>query len=496
MYQGYCHQISLVLLDCTVHRRPAVVICFPMCILWHVSIALIALALLFPDLIPATSIKADPDAVWSSIVPSTQLKYYPCYEGFECARLMVPLDWSAPEDHLDDKIATIAVIKLPAVVAPNHAHYGGTIITNPGGPGSSGVVDFKRWGRLVRREFDSADKHFDLVSFDPRGVLFTIPNALCFEDPMARSSWDIQATSIGNLDSGEQARTMLWARSKALGSLCESANNRSGKDVFKHMTTVVVARDMLALVEEIEHHRKLSTQGGLLSQSEKQALLHAGADANTTSPNLMFRGFPGGTIIGATFASMFPHRVGRMVLDGVVNADDYISNSWTTTFEDTEAVMQSFYQTCFDAGAGCALFHPYGPQAIEKEVKTILEQVENQSVPAFRHTTSLTPEIVTYSDVKRFIFWSLFSPLHTFPSLAQGLAISGREMRRSFWKEHAYLCNVPSAILLQMLIMTSILDFSTRSCPPYPVQMVMTCLARASKTSRFTWQIWNVKVLR
>lgn len=86
-----------------------------------------------------------------------------------------------------------------------------------------------------------------------------------------------------------------------------------------------------------------------------------------------------------------------------------------TTFEDTEAVIQSFYQTCFDAGAGCALFHPHGPQAIEKEVKTILEQVENQSVPALRHPTSLTPEIVTYSDVKRFIFWSLFSPLHTFP---------------------------------------------------------------------------------
>lgn len=32
------------------------------------------------------------DFDWSAIEPSEQLKYHPCYDGFQCARLSVPYD--------------------------------------------------------------------------------------------------------------------------------------------------------------------------------------------------------------------------------------------------------------------------------------------------------------------------------------------------------------------------------------------------------------------
>ena len=36
------------------------------------------------------------DFDWSAIVPSEQLKYHPCYDGYQCARLAVPYDPHLP----------------------------------------------------------------------------------------------------------------------------------------------------------------------------------------------------------------------------------------------------------------------------------------------------------------------------------------------------------------------------------------------------------------
>ena len=42
---------------------------------------------------------------------------------------------------------------------------------------------------------------------------------------------------------------------------------------------------------------------------------------------MLFRSFSYGTILGNYFASLFPGRVGRLVLDGVSNADDYATGA-------------------------------------------------------------------------------------------------------------------------------------------------------------------------
>jgi pimeloyl-ACP methyl ester carboxylesterase len=45
---------------------------------------------------------------------------------------------------------------------------------------------------------------------------------------------------------------------------------------------------------------------------------------------LQYWGFSYGSILGSTFASMFPGRIERMVLDGIVDADSYYSSKEST----------------------------------------------------------------------------------------------------------------------------------------------------------------------
>lgn len=66
---------------------------------------------------------------WSSLSAAEDLKYKPCYDKFECARLYVPLDWnnsSSPNN------VSLAIVRLPAKVPESDPDHGGTIITNPG----------------------------------------------------------------------------------------------------------------------------------------------------------------------------------------------------------------------------------------------------------------------------------------------------------------------------------------------------------------------------
>jgi hypothetical protein len=73
---------------------------------------------------------------WNSIEASSKLRYTPCYDYLQCARLEVPLDWS---DESNNNTAVIAVSKIPARVSKDDPSFGGTIVLNPGGPGGSGV---------------------------------------------------------------------------------------------------------------------------------------------------------------------------------------------------------------------------------------------------------------------------------------------------------------------------------------------------------------------
>jgi pimeloyl-ACP methyl ester carboxylesterase len=86
------------------------------------------------------------------------LKWTDCDVGTntECTRLEVPLDWADPSGP-----------KIELALARQRAtgNRVGTLLSNPGGPGGSGLelLSYNAFSRTVNR-------HFDVVSWDPRGV--------------------------------------------------------------------------------------------------------------------------------------------------------------------------------------------------------------------------------------------------------------------------------------------------------------------------------------
>jgi hypothetical protein len=59
------------------------------------------------------------------------LVYHDCFDGFKCAKLQVPLDWTA-EEGTDNRTAEIALIKVPAIVPVTDSRYAGPVVLNPG----------------------------------------------------------------------------------------------------------------------------------------------------------------------------------------------------------------------------------------------------------------------------------------------------------------------------------------------------------------------------
>jgi len=127
-----------------------------------------------------------------------------------------------------------------------------------------------------------------------------------------------------------------------------------------------------------------------------------------------------GSVLGTTFAAMFPDHVGRLIVDGVVDVDDYYAGTWESNLSDTEKVMNSFYQYCFEAGPeNCAFYTGNNPTDIRKRLENLLEALRVEPIPVYNNTFTGLPEMITYTDLRRGIFMSLYAPVVFFPLLAK-----------------------------------------------------------------------------
>lgn len=71
-----------------------------------------------------------PPFSWDGISPSETLEYHDCGDGFQCARLEVPMDYDR-SDSQNRKFA-LAIVRLPAKVPVEDPRYGGAVLINPG----------------------------------------------------------------------------------------------------------------------------------------------------------------------------------------------------------------------------------------------------------------------------------------------------------------------------------------------------------------------------
>ncbi|KAF7340391.1 AB hydrolase-1 domain-containing protein [Mycena venus] len=330
-------------------------------------------------LYPILAARAADTFPWDQLTPSPNLNWVQCYSIFQCTRLEVPLDYSDP----NVSTAALAVIRLPGNASDEQ--YKGPILFNPGGPGGSGVDTVVANGASFQAILGSQANQYDFVGFDPRGVRYSTPIASFFATDVERALWNAGAP-LTSLNQSSDAITHAWGQAHLLGAL---AAQRDASQILKYLTTDNVARDMLLITQKFGFEK------------------------------LKYYGVSYGTVLGATFAAMFPDKVERILLDGVVDAEAWFSANLTIEATDTDKGLQAFFDGCVAAGPElCAFYKPTAAEIADR-LTALTASIREQPVPV------LTPAgygVVDFSLLRRSLFAALDSPFTLFSTLARGLA--------------------------------------------------------------------------
>ncbi|MFJ2893830.1 alpha/beta hydrolase [Streptomyces sp. NPDC087218] len=218
-------------------------------------------------------------------------------EGFQCATMKAPLDYAKPDgDEID-----LAVSRKKATGPGKRI---GSLLVNPGGPGGSAIDYLQGYAAIGYPAPVRA--RYDMVAVDPRGVARSEP-VECLTGPQMDTYTQVDQTPD---DAAET--TGLSSAYERFASGCEK---RSGT-ILPHVSTVETARDMDML----------------------RALLG--------DEKLHYVGASYGTFLGATYAGLFPGRVGRLVLDGAMDPSlpsVEMNRDQTAGFE---TAFQSFAADC------------------------------------------------------------------------------------------------------------------------------------------------------
>ena len=253
---------------------------------------------------PSSTKAPDTEGVAAELLPyySQALSWEACGTGgFDCTTVTAPLDW---EDPSAGEIE-LAVVRHQAEQTPV-----GSLLTNPGGPGASGV-------ELIRDSLDfavGADliANYDVIGFDPRGVGESTA-VRCFDAPeMDAYLYDIPTAPRGTPEWEDE----LLANHEKFAQACEA--NSDG--ILPYITTINAARDMDLL----------------------RAVLG--------DTQLNYLGYSYGTFLGATYANLYPEKAGRLVLDGAIDPSVPGLEVGATQALGFESALRAYMQSCLDSG--------------------------------------------------------------------------------------------------------------------------------------------------
>jgi pimeloyl-ACP methyl ester carboxylesterase len=218
-----------------------------------------AAALMLLPVLPA----AEPGLVWG-----------PCPDvgvptpGLECTTIEVPLDYRRPNgEHIE-----IAVSRLPST---DPAKRRGVLLTNPGGPGFGGLtlpLDLVQLGLPA-----SVREQYDVIGFDPRGNGYSTP-VTCALPPELQVN-NVPPYARDAADVGRQATRVR--------EVAERCANSPTAELLPYINTANTARDMDRIRTALGEER------------------------------ISYFGLSYGTYLGGVYATLFPHRTDRWVLDSV-----------------------------------------------------------------------------------------------------------------------------------------------------------------------------------
>lgn len=245
-----------------------------------------------------------------------------CDGEFTCGSFEVPLDYANPTG----EAIMIKVLKAPATDKSKRL---GSLVVNPGGPGASGIEFAQYAGGTIS---PSVLAQYDIVGFDPRGVVKSTP-ITCMDGPAT----DRFLSTVGAPATPAQ-RSEVEKVAAGLGESCEQRS----PTLTPAIGTVAAARDMDVL---------------------RQVL---------GEPKLNFLGLSYGTLLGLIYIDEFTDKVGRFVLDGVI--DPALSNAGVARgqAEGFQLALSRFIQDC-PTHRDCPL--PAGQGAAIEKINTWLGHV-------------------------------------------------------------------------------------------------------------------------
>ncbi len=234
-----------------------------------------------------------------------KLDWQPCSSGFQCARLLVPVDYARPAGSR----FSLPVVRLQAA---GPARRIGSIVLNPGGPGGSGIA-FARQARNVLSAAVLA--RFDVVGLDPRGVGGSQPAIRCMSGPQLDAYLD---TNDNPANPAEMSAVI--SESRFFARACAQAAG----PLLAYVGTAEAARDM-------------------------DVLRAALGDARLT-----YLGKSYGTYLGTYYAQLFPHNVRALVLDGALDPAETATDQNIVQAEGFQVAFGSFAADCVRR-TGCPL---------------------------------------------------------------------------------------------------------------------------------------------
>jgi pimeloyl-ACP methyl ester carboxylesterase len=290
------------------------------------------------------------------------VEYEECGTRLYCADIEVPMDWN---DSNSEAISIATVFRL-ADSDPK-----GFILFNPGGPGASGYDWVKDSSEFLGT--DELRSDWNILGFDPRGVGRSSAVECLTDSEYDEFLYGVSGHELGSEEDIAVARA-------ATADFASKCLEKTGP-LLEFVDTVSAAKDMDVLRAVVGEFK------------------------------LNFLGYSYGSFLGTTYATLFPDRVGRFVLDGAI--DPTVSEDEQTLFQlqAFEAALTSFLKDC-ETYEDCPFS---GDVAKDLElVQQMLLSIEQRPLP-----TSLGRELTIWGAVTGLIMtlyserYGLLWPLHS-----------------------------------------------------------------------------------
>jgi len=231
------------------------------------------------------------------------LKWSSCSGSFQCTEVTAPMDWKNPSKD---------TIKLALIRKPATGNRLGSLLVNPGGPGASGY-DFISES-LTSAVDSTLRSSYDIVGFDPRGVGHS--SAVNCGGPKVIDHFIYDITpGVPGSDS--------WIAD------VEQGYAQFGQDCLKG------TGPLLQFVDTDSAARDMDLIRALLGDKK-----------------LNYLGYSYGTLLGTTYAELYPKKTGRLVLDGVL---DPATTDFTVTdiqAKGFESAFRAYLKDCIGT-KGC-----------------------------------------------------------------------------------------------------------------------------------------------